>query len=142
MSVRRQFISDELRYSHQTSPRKVRTYRGTALFQPTILYRGDIDTNSNLKIPNSWIGKVLIPWNGEYIQSYIRSVQLGKNDPNVVSEFEIANYCKSNSYRILYVYYDTAGRMIVKSKPHIDFVPGRMNVFLTTDNVIQKIAYF
>lgn len=141
MSVRRQFISDELRYSHQTSPRKSRTFRGSSLFQPTILYRGDIDTVKE-EIPNSWVGRKLIPWNGEYIQSYIRSVQLGKNDPTVVSEFEIANYCKSNSYRILYVFFDLNGQMIVKSKPQIDFVPGRMNLFLTTDDVIRKIAYF
>lgn len=141
MSIRRQLISNELGYSNQISPRKVRTYRNTSLFQPTILYRGTIEKDKNL-LPNKWIGKKLIPWNGEYIQSYVRSVQLGTNNPDIVSEFEIANYCKLYSYRILYVVIDSNGNMNVKSKPSIDFVPGRMNIFLTTDNIIRKIAYF
>jgi|ERR1700678_2382360 len=140
MSIRRQLISDELRYSHQTSPRKRRTTQGSSLFQPTILYMNKID-NTNRFVPNNWIGKKFIPWNGEYIQSYVRSIQLGTNNKNVVSEFEIANYCKSNSYRILYVVVDVNG-VFVKSKPSIEYIPSRMNIFLTTDNVIYNVLYF
>ena len=138
--IRRQLISDELRYSHQTSPRKTRTYVGSSLYQPTLLYVSKLDQNT-LPKPESWVGKELIPWNGEFIQPYLRSIQLGINNPKIISEFEIANYCKSNYYRIFYVYYQN-GEMYVKSKPSIDYVPSRMNIFLTTDNVIRKIMYF
>lgn len=140
MSVRRQLISDELRYSHQTSPRKSRTYRGSSLFQPTIFYNNRVYNAS--PTGNNWLGKRLIPWNGELISSYIRSVQLKKNDTSVVSEFEIANHCKSNSYRIIYVLINSKNQIFMKSKPSIDYVPSRMNIMLTPDNIIRKIAYF
>lgn len=138
--IRRQLISDELRYTHQTSPRKTRTIRGTSLFQPTILYLEKIDKIS-LPKPDSWIGKKLIQWDGENLQNYLRSVQLGLNNKSEISEFEIANYAKSESYRILYVYFKN-GIMYVKSKPQIDYVPSRMNILLTPDNIIQDIKYF
>jgi hypothetical protein len=139
MSVRRHLISNELRYKHQTSPRKIKTHRGSSLFQPTILYKSAL--SSNPLVP--WIGKKLIPWNGEYIQPYLRSVQLGLNNPYVISEFEIADYCKPNSYRILYmVWCPIHQQYVVKSKPQVDYVPSRLNIMLTTDNIIKNVLYF
>lgn len=136
--IRRQLISDELRYSHQTSPRKVRTFRGPGQFQPTLLYRRELESNQPDGIPARWIGRILIPWNGNIIQSYIRTVQLGRNDPAIISEFEIANYAKPNTYRILYVDGD-----IVKSKPQIGYVPNRLNVLVDpVSNIIQSVLYF
>jgi hypothetical protein len=134
---RRQIISDELRYDHQTSPRKVRTFNGTSLGQPSLLYKDTMQVND----PKKWIGKTMIPWNGEIIQGYIRSVYLGKNDPDSISEYEIANYAKSRSYRILYVT-KINGKLYLKSKPTVDYTPSRLNILLTTDNVIQLVAYF
>lgn len=140
--IRRQLISDELRYNHQTSPRKKRTFRGSNLFQPTILYQNRLNSQINY-FPKNWLGKKFISWDGEFIQSYVRNVQLHRNNPNVISEFEIANFCKSGSYRILYVNIDPyTNVMYVRSKPNIETVPGRLNVFLTTDNTIVKVAYF
>ena len=136
---RRQLISDELRYSHQTSPRKTRTLRSGGVFLPTILYRNDMEVD----MTNNWVGKEFIPWNGEFILPYVRSVYLMKNNPNIVSEFEIANFAKPNIYRVLYVIIDPrTGKLIMKSKPSVEYEPGRLNVLLTPDNIIRKIAYF
>ena len=135
--IRRQLISDELRYSHQTSPRKTRTVRGSGVFQPSILYQSTVVKFS----PNDWVGRKLIQWDGENIMPYIRSVQLFKNDPDSVSEFEIANFAKSGSYRVLYVI-KIGNKLFLKSKPSIDTVPSRLNVLVTPDNIIQKIMYF
>lgn len=146
--LRRQLISDELRYSHQTSPRKVRTYGATGLFQPTILYRGDVTTAPSNK---RWVGRILAPWNGNIIQSYIRSVQLGRNNPEVVSEFEIANFAKPHIYRILYT--DTPGDpastvpgfngISIKSKPEVLYIPERLNIIVNpVNNMILDTAYF
>jgi hypothetical protein len=72
----------------------------------------------------------------------MRNVYLGKNDPDVVSEFEIANYCKPLSYRILYVIIANNGKIYLRSKPTVDYVPSRLNIFVTTDNTIRLISYF
>lgn len=138
--IRRQLISDELRYSHQTSPRKTRTIQGSSLNNPTILYIHKLEKNM-LEKPNHWIGKKLIQWDGEYIQPYLREKQLGLNNPSVISEFEIANYCKPNTYRILYGFKKN-GKFYIKSKPSVEWVPSRMNIVLTPDNIIQQILYF
>ncbi len=135
--MRRQLISDELRYSHQHSPRKIRTFNGTSLFQPSALYKDSMQVLD----PKKWVGKKLIPWNGELITDYIRNVYLNKNDPDVVSEFEVANFCKPRAYRILYVIKD-GNKMYLKSKATADYIPSRLNIFLTTDNIIQLVSYF
>jgi len=135
--MRRQVISDELRYTHQHSPRKIRTFNGTSLFQPSLLYKDTMQVMD----PKNWVGKKLIPWNGEIIADYIKNVYLGKNDPDVISEFEIADYCKPRSYRILYVFIKD-GKMYLRSKPTVDYVPSRLNIFVTTDDVIRLVSYF
>ncbi len=132
MSVRRQLISDELRYSHQTSPRKVRTCLGVSII-PTILY----DNKKYNSDPKDWIGKLLIPWNGENIENYMRLTTLGLNNRKIINEFDISNYTKT-IYRIIYI--DEFGYM--KSKPSVDKVPSRLNIFLTTDNIIRHVSYF
>lgn len=136
--LRRQLISDELRYSHQTSPRKTRTVQGSSLFQPTLLYKSDVAVFD----PSDWVGREFVPWNGENIESYKRSVFLGTNNPDYVSEFEIANYAKPNMYRIVYVI-RCQGHLYFKSKPNIEYIPSRLNLLITpSDNIIRKVAYF
>lgn len=135
---RRQFISDELRYSHQTSPRKVATFGGAPSPQPSILYINNVKTDPK----SNWIGKILVPWNGENIESYKRAIQTGTNNPKYVSEFEIANFCRPYIYRIVYVEIDKNNNLFMKSKPSIEYVPSRLNVLLTPDNIIRSIAYF
>src|SRR5271168_3850874 len=130
MSVRRQLISNELQYTHQTSPRKTRTQSGSPVI-PTILYDSRMHSND----PKHWIGKTLIPWNGENMESYARLAALA-NSKTTVNESDVANYTKL-IYRILYI--DDRGYL--KSKPSIDKVPARLNLFLTTDNIIRHVAY-
>lgn len=127
---RRQLLSDELRYDHQTSPRKSRTQLGQKLINTT-LYSSMYEIN---KKPTDVIGKRLIPWNGESIDRYSQYVALNKNE---ISEFDIANITKQ-IYRIIYI--DDNGYL--RSKPSVDKNPNRLNIFLTTDNIIRHIAYF
>lgn len=140
MSVRRQNLFTVPRYNFQSNPQKYRTVRGSSLFQPTILYKSKFKP-VYLPIPNHWIGKKMIPWNGELINDYLRRKYLGLNDPDYISEYEVADYNNPNSYRILYCYMD-GNNLIIKSKPHIDFVPSRLNLCLLPDNTIVKIGYF
>lgn len=125
-------------YKNQLSFRKVGTVTGSSLFEPTILYK-----DSFILECNKWIGKILIPWNGENVQDYVRSVELGTNDPRYINEFEIANKLKPNNYRILYAVYDNHGELKIKSIPQIDYVPSRVNLILTAhDNIIRLVSFF
>lgn len=132
------FKSRDYKANHvdRLSYRQARTHRGSDLFQPTIFYQDKFKT-----MHNEWIGKILIPWNGENIHHYLRQKELGLNDPRFISEYEIANYFRPLEYRILYAVFEN-GELKVKSRPSKYYVPARPNLILTTDNKIQDIIYF
>lgn len=141
--IRRQSLSttyndNEFKKNNVThlSYRQARTHRGSDLFQPTIFYQ-----NYFKRLRNQWIGKIMIPWNGENIHYYIRQKQLGLNDPKYINEYEIAESFKPLDYRILYGVFDN-GKLIVKSRPSKYYTPARPNLILTPDNVIQDIMFF
>ena len=140
MSVRRQNLFIVPRYHHQSNPQKYRSIRGSSLFQPTILYKSKFKP-VYLPVPQSWIGKKMIPWNGELVTEYLRRKYLGLNDPDYISEYEIADYAGSESYRILYCFIEN-NTLVIKSKPQVDYVPSRLNICLLPDNTIVKIGYF
>lgn len=124
-------------FNTQISFRKARTVGAGSNFQDSILYQDKFEFEIN-----DWIGKIMIPWNGENMESFIRKKKLGLINPEIISEFEIANHLKPHIYRILYAVELPNGKLQIKSKPQIDYVPSRANLILTTDNRIQAIVYF
>ena len=64
--LRRHVIDQDLRYSHQTTPRKQRTYAHAGAYAPSVFYKSRrglyVPASSWEKSPASvWVGKIFIP---------------------------------------------------------------------------------
>lgn len=79
----------------------------------------------------SWLGREFVPWDGDYISSYAFNVR-AEDSPDQISEYEITRRLRPHTYRIIYP----------KSKPRIDYQPGRLNIFLDHNNIVRGLYYF
>jgi hypothetical protein len=157
--MRRQVLShDDLvhhEFYHQTTPRKWRTSSGSGFISTNLNTPGYIpswlwqdNTNGQAQrgyfepekttSQHAWIGKKLLYWNGESLDSYVAQIRQLKYGPAAIGEFEIAQFARPNDYRIIFV--DKNGNW--RSNPNISYQAGRLNVLVGPDDIIQKIAYF
>jgi hypothetical protein len=134
--LRRPLFSQEVEYSHQTSPRKWSTVGRTTQLQPSIfrhheMYKPHRDDFSGKK----WIGKYLIPY---------QSMHCNKQcDREYISELEIMRSTGMFSYRLIFVTRTNKPNVyIIKSKPTIETSPGRLNLFITPQLLIVDAQYF
>lgn len=143
-------------FYHQTSPRKWRSYdysKNVPDYTPSLLYTGSCGwardgehtcgragiMRAANDAPGYWIGKKLIYWQGESLDSFVQQVRLMKfSKENAISEFEIAQFARPNTYRIIFV--DNAG--IWRSKPDTTYRAGRLNLFIGPDDRIRGVGYF
>jgi hypothetical protein len=149
------------------TPRKMRLYEYSNQFQPTIYYHRQVYRPAPDDPESAWLGKILVEWDGESVWDYAKYLKsmntlegraadpngenrfrIGKGTKDHVFEFEIAKWVRPNIYRILYVdpVVDQSGKFVkweLKSKPAIEYRPGRMNLYVdTVENRIRQIAYF
>jgi hypothetical protein len=145
--MRRQVLShDDLvhhEFYHQTTPRKWRTTGSAGFISTNLDTSGSIPSflyQRNYYEPEKspWIGKKLLYWNGESLDSYVAQIRAMKYGADAISEYEIANAVRPNDYRILFA--DVNGNW--RSNPNISYIAGRLNVIVGPDDVIQKIGYF
>jgi hypothetical protein len=147
MSRRRFVNSHNVVNFHDWTPQKGRSVMSENAFQPTNLYRKNIykpeSSSDGLDaVQESWIGKYFIP-DGSQPKHPERD--------NYVLEREIANYLRQRrwQYQVLFVGRPNAGKYMARgtgidvvSKPDVLYKPSRMNIFVTTDDKIQKIEFF
>ena len=159
--IRRHIIAQDLRYSHETTPRKQRTYAHSSAFQPSLLYRSPgpsplgprgiyvPGTNWDDSPAQKWIGKVFISNETSPQELQIVLQQAKKRD--YITESEVAQYAKPNYFRIIRVRYSEPGlirglieepQMIVRSFPNVRGRPKQLNLFLDENDIIREVRYF
>src|SRR5271163_3470254 len=105
-------------FYHQTSPRKWRSFNASenittssegSGYIPSLFYQWN---HGYYSPPSQWVGKRLLPWQGESISSYVKQIRqlkygIGADGIESVSEYEIALWARPHIYRIIYI--DHAG---------------------------------
>ena len=122
--LRRHVYSQELRYEHEHSPRKWRSFQPGGQFKPTTLYR-----RQEYRPPakeHNWIGKTFIPA-GSFTSG-----------ANTIHEREIMRAARMYSYRIIYANPDGS----YKSKIRVESRPEQLNIVLDFNNTIIDVIYF
>lgn len=122
--LRRHTKSDEPRYSHESTPRKRRSFLGANSQEGNILRH-----RSSYRPENEWINKRFIPL-GQF-------PRVGETE--YVSEREIMRISGQYMYRIIFANQDGS----YKSKPAIEYRPHQLNIVLdpNTERIID-VAYF
>jgi hypothetical protein len=149
MALRRQILSFDdwvhTPFYHQTNPSKWRTINNVQYapgYQPsrwTVRQFNQYQSPTTVDKPfRDWIGKKLLYWEGESIYSYIQQIRMMKYGENSIGEYEIAQFTRPNIYRIIFI--DKQGKW--RSKPSVEYMAGRLNIFVDPDDVIRNIAYF
>jgi hypothetical protein len=134
--LRRSLFSQEVEYSHQSSPRKWRSIQRPTTFLRSILRPQLIYKPPTTARESQWIGKYVIPY-----QSTIKRIP----NRSYVSEYEIMRTCGMYVYRLIFVEpvkIDGIMRYRIRSKPTVDYRPGQMNIYVTPDLQIVNIEYF
>jgi hypothetical protein len=137
-------VSHEVVNFHDHTPNKMRSVMTDHAFQPTNLYRSmeraaESGASQLSPVQQSWIGKYFIPMGYEPANPQ-------KN--NYVYEKEIAYNVKPWIFRVLYIGQPNALKFMSQStgidtvsKPNADYHPGRLNIFVDVNDVIQKIEF-
>jgi hypothetical protein len=136
-------IVSDLRYSHEHSPRKQRSFRHSNYFKPTIYWKGSrgIFTPTSDKFGARWKGKVFIPYEKDepwQIAAALKTAGKPFLTSSYALEYEIMRTHRPNIYRIIRVGYD--GRWL--SKFGVEYRPQRLNILLNPTDVIVGIMYF
>lgn len=146
--IRRHVIRQDLRYSHQTTPRKQRTYAHTSVFHPTLFYKSsprgvytpNVYDNTWEGAPTrKWIGKVFVSMDSspQEIQAALREARTR----DYVHESEVAQAARPNYFRIFRVIHKD-GKLMVRSKPHVYGRPQQMNLFIDEKDIIRDVQFF
>jgi hypothetical protein len=148
MAVRRQVLSHDdwvhPEFYHQTTPRKWRTINYPQMegsnYVPSLLYQANHGflKASPSSVEYTWIGKKLIPWQGESLSSYVEQIRAARLGVDNISEYEIAKFARGKIYRIVFV--DNNG--LFRSKPNVTYQAGRLNIMVGPDDIIRDVGYF
>lgn len=133
------------RYHHQWSPRKSKSYQSFDPFAHSMFYKGKYEIAAPGSPESKWIGKKMIPWNGESLPDYVWQLRIDTYFKNRdwVHEYEIATFCQPRIYRIIFVRIDKNGEIVFLSQPNVKHAPGRINLLITpNDYVIRQVGYF
>lgn len=119
------------RYNYKWNPRKWKSINYNNVFNPTMLYGGQIFIEKG-PIETNWINKVFIPY---------RKNPSNPDIKNYVREEDIAKFSGMYRYRVLFGKIEN-GEFILQSKPRIENEPLRMNILLDQNNIIFDVLYF
>ena len=135
-------MSHEVVNFHEHTPNKRRSVMTDHAFQPTNLYRSvekSADSSSLNSTQQAWIGKYFVPegFEPEF-----------PNKHNYVLEHDIAR-ATNGIFHILFIgrpdapkYMSLSTGIDAVSKPNADYHPNRVNIFVDTNDIIQRIEYF
>lgn len=124
------------------SARKTRTTQGYT--RPGRYWHGSREL-LRPTVPETWIGKQIVYWNGDTQGDYVAAVRAAKGYTTQVaqvSEMTIAAYARPQIYRILYARTLKNGTYRIVSKYNRALQPSRLNVIVDERGIIVAVEYF